>query len=63
MSKESKRLRSRAADQLRQSRRSELAGNKAVHARRAASLKAMAENEEWLEGEKPRPGKPRSAKG
>jgi len=55
MSKESKRLRERAADQLRQSRRrSKSASDKAIHVGRAAALKEMASNEEWLEGDKPR---------
>jgi hypothetical protein len=54
MSEESKRLRKSAADQLRQSRRSKSASEKASRAGRAAALKEMASNEEWLEGDKPR---------
>jgi len=47
MSKESKRLRGGATDQLRQSRR---AGGslKTIHEARSAALKAMARHEEWL---------------
>jgi hypothetical protein len=51
MSDESKRLRDRAANQLRQSRRATNAQAKKVHSARAASLKHMAHNEEWLGGE------------
>jgi hypothetical protein len=51
MTAESKRLRNRAADQLRQGRRAKLRGAKEVHNARAASLKEMANNEEWLSGE------------
>ena len=54
MSEESKRLRSRAADQLRKGRRSRSASEKTAHADRAAALKDMAANEEWLHGDKPR---------
>ena len=51
MYKETKRLRDRAASQLRQSRQLRSATDKIVHLARAASLKAMAANEEWLAGE------------
>jgi len=51
MSKESKHLRKRAADQLRQSRQPQSTKSREVHTDLAASLKAMAANEEWLEGE------------
>ena len=51
MSKESKRLRGRAARELRHSRKIKDAPLKAMHVARAASLKAMARNEEWLAGE------------
>ena len=50
MCNEAKRLRDRAASQLRQSRRSRSATDKVVHLARAASLKAMAANEEWSAG-------------
>ena len=48
MSKESKRLRGR---ELSHSRNIKDAPLKAMHVARAASLKAMARNEEWLAGE------------
>ena len=51
MSKESKRLRSRAANELRQSRTSTSEPLKAIHKARAASLRVLARNEEWLTGE------------
>jgi len=51
MSKESKKLRDRAAKLLRQSRRSKPGILKTMRTERAASLKALAANEEWLEGE------------
>jgi hypothetical protein len=47
MSVESKRLRDRAAAQLRQGRRTKNAGLKAVHNQRAAAWKEMAHTEEW----------------
>jgi hypothetical protein len=48
MTVESKRLRDRAAAQLREGRRSKGASLKAVHDQRAAALKEMAHTEEWL---------------
>ena len=51
MSTESKRLRDRAAAQLRKGRRMKGVGLKAVYDQRAASLKEMAHNEEWLHGD------------
>ena len=51
MSEESKRLRCRAADQLRQSRRAQSEYDKTIHSDQAAALKAMAANQEWLDGE------------
>jgi hypothetical protein len=54
MSKDSKRLRDKAAGELRASRNSGIMPIKSEHAKRAASFKALADNEEWLEGEKSR---------
>jgi hypothetical protein len=59
MSKESKRLRNRAADQLRHGRRAKSVNHKITYTARAAALKALAENEEWLAGEKSRVSKKR----
>ena len=60
MSEESKRLRSRAAAELRRSRKATDDPLKAIHVARAASLKAMARNEEWLSGESDRSAPKRS---
>ena len=51
MSEESKRLRRRAADQLRQSRRAQSDNDRTIHSDQAAALKAMAAHQEWLDGE------------
>lgn len=53
MSKESKRLRAKAAGLLRESRGGSKA-TKAQNVKRAAAYKSLAENEEWLDGEKQR---------
>jgi hypothetical protein len=58
MSEESERLRCRAADQLRQSRRAQSEYDKTIHSDQAAALKAMAANQEWLDGEPLRSSKP-----
>ena len=57
MTVESKRLRDRAATQLRQGRRTKNAGLKAAHDQRAAALKEMAHTEEWLHREPERSAK------
>ena len=54
MSKASKQLRLRAAAALRSSRNGGSQDDKASDAKRAAALKALAQNDEWLEGEKER---------
>ena len=54
MSGHSKRLRDWAAEQLRASRKAACAVTRSDHAKRAASYKALAENEQWLQGEIPR---------
>jgi hypothetical protein len=51
MSEDSKRLRARAAKELRASRNGGSAAEKADNVKRAAALKALAINEEWLLGE------------
>ena len=62
MSKDSKRLRAGAAKELRESRKKGVASAaKSKYLKLAASYKALADNEEWLEGEKSR-SKPRPRK-
>ena len=61
MSEESKRLRLRAAKELRRSRKATDEAFKPIHRARAATLKAMARNEEWLGGEPDRSAPQRSA--
>lgn len=56
MSDKSKDLRSQAADELRASRNGGSQEEKAKNVKRAAALKDLAFNEEWLAGERPRPG-------
>jgi hypothetical protein len=51
MSEEAKRLRLRAANELKRSRKTADEPLKAIHRARGAALKAMARNEEWLSGE------------
>jgi hypothetical protein len=51
MSKASKKLRSDAAKELRKSRNGGSTVEKADNRKRAAAYKALAANEEWLEGE------------
>jgi hypothetical protein len=66
MSESSKGLRGAAARELRKSRNGGSAKEKADNIRRAAALKELAHNEEWMGGEKERskarPAKPRSTK-
>jgi hypothetical protein len=54
VSKESKRLRGRAAGELKESRNGGSIASKLDNRKRAAAYKRLSENEEWLEGEKPR---------
>jgi hypothetical protein len=54
MSEKSKRFREGAARALRNSRNDPSPMTKTESAKRAASYKALADNEEWLGGEKPR---------
>jgi hypothetical protein len=51
MSEESKRLRAQAAKELRASRNGGSIAAKTANVKRAAALKALAMNEEWLQGE------------
>jgi hypothetical protein len=55
MSKVSKQFRDKAAGELRDSREKVSSRSKSKSLKRAASYKALAENEEWLQGEKLRP--------
>ena len=55
MSKWSEHLRSKAARELRRSRNGGTPDEKADSRKRAAALKSLAENEQWLEGESQRP--------
>jgi hypothetical protein len=52
MSKRSKDLRDSAARELRESRNGGSAKSKADNLKRSAAYKVLAQNEEWLEGEK-----------
>jgi len=54
MSKQSKDMRTRASRELRESRNQGSATSKADNFKRAAAYKTLAENEEWLAGEKSR---------
>jgi len=54
MSKESKSLRDRAARELRKSRNSGSKAAKAKSTKMAAGLKQLAQNQEWLDGERNR---------
>jgi len=54
MSDQSKKLRALSAGELRKSRNGGSRDEKAKNLRRAAAYKALAENEHWLAGEKPR---------
>jgi hypothetical protein len=58
MSKRSTDFRNRAARELRESRNGGTPEEKAGNKKRAASLKKLSENEEWLDGEKQRPSTP-----
>ena len=58
MSERSKDLRAKAAQELRTSRNGGTPSEKADNKKRASELKSLAENEEWLEGEKGRLLKP-----
>jgi hypothetical protein len=55
MSKVSKQFRDKAAGELRDSRERVSPRSKSKSLKRAASYKALSENEEWLQGEKLRP--------
>ena len=55
MSKRSQELRSKASRELRCSRNGSSPAEKIENKKRAAALKALSENEEWLDGEKQRP--------
>ena len=63
MSKESKDLRSHASRELRASRNGGSKNQKADNVKRAAAYKALAENEEWLSGEKARARKSKKKRG
>jgi hypothetical protein len=52
MSRRSKEFRARAAQELRTSRNGGTPSEKANNKTRASAFKSLAENEEWLEGEK-----------
>ena len=52
MSRRSKGFRTKAAQELRTSRNGGTPSEKADNKKRASALKSLAENEEWLEGEK-----------
>ena len=54
MSKHSKDLRTRASRELRESRNGGSTRSKADNIKRAAAYKTLAENEEWLAGERSR---------
>ena len=54
MSNRSKDFRTKAARELRLSRNGGTPGEKAENTKRAAALKSLSENEEWLDGEKVR---------
>ena len=54
MSKRAKDFRNRAARELRESRNGGTEADKAGNKKRAAALKSLARNEEWLEGKKER---------
>jgi hypothetical protein len=54
MSQKAKDFRNRAARELRESRNGGSTDEKAANKKRAAALKSLSENEEWLNGEKPR---------
>ena len=47
-------FRNRAASELRKSRNGGTAEERATNKKRAAALKSLSENENWLEGEKAR---------
>ena len=52
MSRRSKEFRARAAQEVRTSRNGGTPSEKANNKKRASAFKSLAENEEWLEGEK-----------
>ena len=58
MAKTSKQLRQDAAKELRESRNGGSPESKADNRKRAAAYKELAENEEWLAGEKQKVPKP-----
>jgi len=55
MSKKASEFRKRAARELRESRNGGTAEEKVGNMKRAAALKTLSENEEWLDGQKQRP--------
>jgi hypothetical protein len=59
MSKRSIELRNKAARELRESRNGGTPEEKAKNKKRATALRNLSENEEWLDGEKQRPSRPR----
>ena len=59
MSKRSIELRNKAARELRESRNGGTIEEKGKSRKRATALRSLSENEEWLEGEKRRPNRPR----
>jgi hypothetical protein len=54
MSKRSTDFRNKAARELRKSRNGGTMAEKTANRKRAAALKSLSENEEWLDGEKSR---------
>jgi hypothetical protein len=52
MAKKASDFRNRAARELRESRNGGTAEEKTANKKRAAALKSLSENEEWLDGEK-----------
>lgn len=58
VSDESKKLREGAASEVRKSRKSNNENIKRDHQKRAAALKSLASEEEWLSGEKQKSEKP-----
>ena len=54
MSKRANDFRNRAARELRESRNGGTADEKGTNKKRAAALKSLSENEDWLDGKKAR---------
>ena len=57
MSKKATDFRNRAARELRESRNGGTTAEKTNNKKRAAALKSLSENEEWLDGQKKRSNK------